>query len=243
MYWVSPSTEEALLVCNATAAHFHVMLLNGALRRQLALDPRADVKPIIRAMNKAMEQFNAHPPEITAALRSSLAVTDEQLNTARARIFTPGDDITLPPDGNGTINTGGGGGAEPPPPPPPPPPREPGPIPVDPAEAIRAAAANFGPDSFPDQVIPFSELSPEDQAEGQSAFISSIEGDMDEYLENLAAYLQVYPEWPPSDIVGTIVSIVSGAASILGAIFGKAQSFAIEVIPRMLAEVEGELTP
>ncbi|MGC4048487.1 MAG: hypothetical protein QM757_02085 [Paludibaculum sp.] len=243
MDWESPSVEDALAVCNATAAHFHVLLLNGALRNQLALDPRADVRPLVRALNDAMKQFNAHPAALTETLRSSLSVTRDQLNTARVRLFTSGDEVTLPPDGNGTIDTGGGGGIEPPPPPPPPPRGGPDPVPVDPAETIRAAAAGFGPESFPEQVVPFSQLSPEEQAEGQSAFISSIEGDIDEYLENLAAYLQVYPEWPPSDIVGTIVSIVCGAASFLGAVFGKVQAFAIDVVPRMLAEVEGEITP
>ncbi|MGJ5817657.1 hypothetical protein [Paludibaculum fermentans] len=241
MDWVSPSVDHALQVCNATAAHFHVVLLNGALKNQLSLDPRADVKPILKALNAAMKQFNAHPPAITQALRSNLAATRDQLNGAQLRIFHPGDDVTLPPDDGGTVDTGTGSGTEPPPPPPPPPPPEPEPEPVDPAAPVREAATLFGPDSFPNTVIPFSELSPEDQAEGQSAFISSIEGDIDEYLKNLAQYLQVYPEWPATDIVAAIVSIVGGAASILGSVFGKVQAFAIDVVPRMLAEVEEQL--
>lgn len=239
MNWVSPSTEEELQVCNATAAHFHVMLLNGALKKQLSLNPWAEVKPIIKAMNSAMKQFNGHPPLITETLRASLSLTRDQLQTARVRLFTPGDDTMLPPDGNGTIDTGGGSGTEPPPPPPPP---EPDPVPVDPAAPVREAAANFGPESFPNEVVPFSDLSPEEQAQGESAFISSIEGDIDEYLENLAEYLKVYPEWPSNDIVVAIVGIVAGTASILGAIFEKAQAFAIDMIPRMLAEVEEELS-
>lgn len=239
---VSSSVEEALQVCDATAAHFHVMLLNGALRDQLALNPGADVRPMIKAISYTMKQFNAHPPAINEALRSSLSVAQDQLRMARLRIFTPGDDTILPPDGNGTIDTGGGGGTEPPAPPPPPTPPEPDPVPLDPAAPVREALANFGPHSFPEEVVPFSELSSEDQAAGQAAFVSSIEGDIDEYLEQLAQYLQVYPEWPSTDIIATLVGIVMGGASFLDAIFRKAQAFAIEVLPRMLAEVEEQLT-
>lgn len=239
MHSISPSVEEALYVCDATAAHFHVMLLNGALKQQLSLYPSADVRPIVKAISKAMKQFNAHQPAITNALRSHLFSTHNQLRTAQARIFTSDDLTILPPKGPGIVDTGGGAGTEPPPPPPPPPPPlEPDPVPVDPADVVREVAADFGPQSFPSEVIPFSELSPEDQEAGQSAFISSIEGDLGEYFENLAEYLKVYPELPPSAVIAAIVGLVISFASGLGSLFEKVQAFAIDVIPRMLAEVE-----